>query len=337
VTRLALALLVCVVGCEREQKPEDTQVAPSELELDLGAVRVALVDGLEAAVRDPAVAAQLGLAARFESPEVEAALERLLARVTADPELDRIADAFFLSLQDSPAMRAALLEHARQNPEFIGDDLGALRDSFVADVERRLTREEIAVLLERHLRLALHRSDEVLAQAWVSEAGGASALASAVLVRLEDPELRAGLAQLLGQSDLQSVLVRRFADPKRAAELLLGTAPMLGSPDGLAKIVDHERTSALLALMLGRALQDEQVRVRCEELFAMALAAEFDASAFAQGLSRLLDEPAISREASAFASAVARETVVQEIVKREVDAALGNPEQFDELLTRALD
>lgn len=339
--RLAFAsLLVCAVGCEREPKPEPVQ---QEVELDLGAIRVGVVDGLEAAIRDPAVAQQLGLAARLDTPEIEPALERLLARVTADPELGRTADAFFLALQDSPAMRAALLEHVRQHPELTSmsqagsdADLGALRDSFVADVEQRLTREELAVLLERDLRLAVRSSDDALAQVWVSEAGGGSAVAAAVLARLEDPGFRVELEQWLGREGLRSVLVRRFADPKRAAELLLGIAPMLASSQGVIEILDHPRTAQLLAGALGRVLADEQVRSRCEELFALALAPELDASAFTRVLSQLLDEPALSREATALSRAVAREPATRGVVVSEVEAIAGQPE-FDALLLRMLD
>jgi hypothetical protein len=324
VSRIAvsLALLVWgigyVLGCERESKPEHAPVASSEVELDLGAVRVSVVDGLEAAVRDPAVAQQLGLAARFESPEVEPALERLLARATSDAELARIGDAFFLALQDSPAMRAALLEHARQNPELVDTDLAALRNSFVADVERRLTRDELAAALEQHLRAMLRRNDEALAQAWMLEAGGASGLAAAVLARLQVPQLRSKLAEWLGREGLQSVLVRHFADPKRATQLLLALAPTLLSAQALVEILDHPRTAELLAGALGRALQDEQVRVRCEGLFALALAPELDATAFTQELARLLDEPAVTREAAALASAVARGQRAREVGARDL-------------------
>jgi hypothetical protein len=341
---VALALLTaCAVGCEREPKLEAAEVTQtsgvaSEVELDLGAIRVSIVDGLEAAVRDPAVAQQLGLAARLETPEAEAALERLLARATADPELNRIADEFFRALQDSPAMRAALLEHARQNPEFVASDLGALRETFVADVERRLTREELAVLLEQQLHVALRDSDELLAEAWLSEAGGASALATVVLARLEHPEFRGKLVEWLGRDGLQSVLVRRFADPKRATELLLGVAPTLVSAQGLVEILDHQTTAQLLASALGRSLQDEQIRIHCEELFALALAAEFDASAFTQVLSKLSSTAALSREAAALLSAVAREPVTRAVVEREIEGIAGQGQaNFDALLLQTLD
>jgi hypothetical protein len=330
---LALALLVCVTGCERDATPEQAPALPSEVVLDLGAIRVGIVDGLEAAVLDPAVAQQFGLAAKLETPEVDAARERLLARVTADPELERIADAFFLALRDSPAMRAALLEHAREHPELVDADLVALRESFVADIEHRLTREQLAAALEQQLRAALRDSDETLAQVWISEAGGASALAAAVLLRLEDPEFRDKLGAWLGREDLQSVLVRRFADPKRAAELLLGVAPMLVSSDTLVEILDHERTAELLALSLGRALQDEQVRMRCEQLFTLALAPELDAVAFSQELSRSLNEPVLLREATAFASAVARE----EYSRRAVSTEVARLSELDALLLQTLD
>lgn len=317
--RLVLALLALLaLGCEQESAPKDIWAAQAEAPLDPGAIRVAIVDGLEAAGRDPAVAQQLDVAARLESPEVAAAIERLLARATADGELNRIADAFFLELQDSPAMRAALLEHARQHPELVDSDLGALRDSFVADVERRLTREALAELLERQLRMAVRDSDLVLAKAWISEAGGASAVADRVVARIGDPDVRAQLATLLGRDNLQAVLVRRFADPSRAARLLLGLVPAPGSSAMLVAILDHERTAALLAAALGRALQDEQVRSQCEELFALALAPELDAPAFTQALARLLDDPTLRLEATTFTLAVAREPFTRQAIVAEV-------------------
>jgi hypothetical protein len=336
VNRSALALLaVLALGCERDPKPEVAEVArrEAEPELDLGAIRVSIVDGLESAVQDPGIAQQLGPAARLESPEVVAAIERLLARATANPELVRIADEFFIALQDSPAMRATLLEHARQHPELVDSDLSALRETFVADVERRLTRPELAELLETQLRVAVRDSDTVLANAWISEAGGASALAGRVLSRIEDPEFRAQLSTLLGRDNLESVLVRRFADPTRAARLLLGLAPTPISQDTLVQILDHERTAQLLAATVGRALQAKQVRLQCEELFALALAAELNPSAFTQALATLLDDPTLRSEAATFTSAVAREAFSRHAVSAEV----ARLPELDALLLQTLD
>lgn len=330
----ALALLASLtLGCERESAPKDAWAAQPEAALDLGAIRVGIVDGLEAAAQDPGIAQQFGIAERFESPEVEAAIERLLARVLADPELVRSADDFFVALQDSPAMRAALLEHARQHPELVDPDLSALRETFVADVERRLTREALAELLERQLRVAVRDSDTVLAKAWVSEAGGGPALADLVLARVGDPEFRAQLSTLLGRDNLQAVLVRRFADPTRAARFMLGLTPSPVSQATLAAILDHERTASLLGGALARALQAEQVRSRCEELFALALAPELDAPSFTQALARLLDDPTLRSEATAFTSAVAREA----FARRAVWAEVARLSELDALLLQTLD
>jgi hypothetical protein len=335
VTRLGLALLlsICAVACEREAKPE---VAQTEAELDLGAIRVSIVDGLEAAVSDPATAQALELTVWLETAEAKAALERMLARVTANPELGRRADAFFLALQDSPAMRAALLEHTRKHPELVDSDLGALRESFIAEVEQRLTREELAVLLERQLRVALSRADVPLAQAWISEAGGASALAAAVLTRLEDPAFRSQLEQLLGREDLQNVLVRRFAAPKRAAALLFSFVPAWASSQAMIEVLDHPHTAKLFAVALGRLLEDEQVRTYCEELFAMAIAPQLDTLGFTRALLQLLVEPAVSREASALLGALARDPVVRGAVTKQVEELSGRSE-FDAVLLQALD
>lgn len=309
-TRFVLALLVAsVIGCNREPAPERQKAESTDPELDLGAVRVAIVDGLEAAAQGQ----HRMFAGRLASFEVAPAFERLLARATADPELGRIADEFFAALQDSPAMRAALLEHARQNPEFIGDDLSALRETFIADVERRLTREELVHLLETQLRKSVERSDQALAQAWVTEAGFGSAVADDVVARLEDSEFRATVSKLAGR-DLQPVLVRRFSDPRRAARWLL----VPPSFEALIAIVDHERTAQLLAESLGRLLADKSVRERCEELFALALAGELDVPAFEDALARLFDEPALVREATAFLSAVAREEHTRQVVAGDI-------------------
>ena len=331
-TRFVLALLAALaIGCEREPPPEPLRAASSEADLDPGAIRVAIVDGLEAAARDPGITQQLSATTRLDTPEVVAAIERLLARTTADPELARIADDFFVALQDSPALRAALLEHARQNPEFVDSDLSALRETFMADVERRLTREELAELLEQQMRLAVRDSDSVLAQAWASEAGGAAALAGRVIARIEDPEFRAKLSSLLGRDELQAVLVRRFADPTRAARLLVRLDPI--STQTLIEILDHERTAQLLAGALGRALQTERVRQRCEELFALALATEFDATPFTNELALLLDDPTLSQEAITFANAIARE----EPSRRAVSAEVARISDLDALLLQTLE
>lgn len=323
--RFVLALLAGVaIGCGRENQPEAASTESSEPKLDVGAIRVAIVDGLEAAARDPSIAGQLGLAAQLETPDVVAAVERLLARAANDPELARAADEFFAALQDSPAMRAALLEHARQNPEFIGADLSPLRETFKAEVERRLTREQLVELLEQQLRIAVRERDEALAQAWLFEAGAGSALAGRVLERLDDPRFRSELSTLLGR-DLQAVLERRFSDPKRAARLLLDLPAI--SPNVVIEILDHERTASLLAAALARALRDPSVRERCEALFALALAAELDAPAFTQTLERLLDEPALAREVATFTTAVARENfsrqaITAELARLDLDAQI---------------
>jgi hypothetical protein len=334
--RFALALLAAAaIGCERQSLSDAAgQAEQSEPSLDRGAIRVALVDGIEAAVRDPALAQQLELSQPFEHENVQAAVERLLARATTDPELARIADDFFVSLQDSSAMRTALLEHARQNPEFVASDLTALRETFIADVEQRLTRGEIAEALESQLRASIRASDSLLAEVWASEAGGASLVAERVLARLDDPEFRTKVYGYTGRDDPQSVLVRRFADEKRALHLLTAVLPM--STQALVDILDHERTAALLAESLGRALRDPAVRERCEELFGLALAAELDAPTFRRALSQLLEEPALAREAAAFASALAREEHVERALSPEIERRT-KAAPFDAAIERALD
>jgi hypothetical protein len=324
---LAIVLLATsVVGCEQQPPPDRQKDASQKLEPDR--LRAALVDGLEAATRDPATASQLGFHEQLADHQVEAAFERLLARATADPVLERIADGFFVTLQAKPAMREALIEHARQNPEFVDSDLGALRETFIASVEARLTRDEVAKLLSMQWHMVLVRSDQALAKAWAKEAGGASALADRVVAKLDREEVRVMVSAFVGSDNPQLALAKRFVEPSYGTRLLrdLSTMTQLGrtskvplAPEVLVEILDHERTATLLAGSLARMLSEEPVRQRCEALFALALAAEFDASAFEQELAQLLEEPAVAREAAAFLSAVASEEFARNAVAKEIE------------------
>jgi hypothetical protein len=137
---------------------------------------------------------------------------------------------------------------------------------------------------------------------------------------------------------VQARLERRLADPARAAQLLIAMQPALASKAGLntlAQIVQHERTAERLAAALARTLADEQLRERCEQLFALALAPSFDEAAVARALEELLGEPAITREAAALLGAIAREPAVRVHVEQLCAQFTGQP-QFDEQLLAAL-
>jgi hypothetical protein len=319
--RLGSALLgsmLACVGCSREPNPDADAGSSSAVTLDLGALRASAVDGLELAASDPAIARALGLSAQLEAPTSQAAIERLLARLTADPELTRASDQLFIRLQDSPAMRAALVAYAQATNE---SDLAALSEGFSSHVVAQLTRPELAALLERELREQLRASDPALARAFVVEAGGASAIAAGIVSLIQDPSFEPKLRERLGRDPaaVQARLERRLADPTRAGKILIAIHPHLGSESGLtalAQILDHERTAELAAAAMARALADPQLRERCEQLFALALAPEFDAAAFTRALDDLLTESAVTREAAALLSALAREPAVRAHVER---------------------
>lgn len=319
-----------LLACERTPEPQPR--ADVQAELDAGALRASAVDGLEAAAKDPVIASKLGLAAALEQPDVEVAIERMLARVGADPTLSGAADRFFAEVQEGPAMRATLAEFARANPEL---DLTALTEDFVAHVDERLTRAGIAEALERVLRSELRSADAALAQALIVEAGGGEALASAIVASFA--ERRTELEQRLGKdpSALQERLERRLAEPGRVGYLVASLGEQARSAVGVAAIVeilDHEATATVLAAALARALDDAAVRERCEELFGLALAEELDVRAFERELRRLLDEPAVVREAAAVLDAVAREPVVRERVASLAEALTKAPGFGDRLL-----
>lgn len=221
-----------------------------------------------------------------------------------------------------------------------GLDLGGIRAGFVGHVDRRLTRPELAGLLEGELRAQLRAGDAVLARVWVAEAGGAATIAAALIGRLEDPGLEAALGERLGREGeaVQARLERRLADPARAGQLLVGLAPILDSQAGaqsLVEILDHPRSAELLAAALTRALAEASVRARCEQLFALALAPSFEAAAFERELEALAAEAVVERELAALLSAIAREPAAREAVAalaRRFVARAG----FDELLLAAL-
>ncbi|WP_106395190.1 hypothetical protein [Enhygromyxa salina] len=335
-----MVLVALALGaCERGPKPGgEAQAGERDPGLDLGGVRASAVDGLEAAARDPAVASSLGLAARLEDPAVEAAVARLLARVAKDPELARASEQLFARLEHSAATRAALVDYARQNPEL---DVAAISEGFVGFVDERLTRPELAARLEQGLRAELRATDVVLAPVLIAEAGGAATIAEGVVARLEDPSFEASARERLGRESqaLQARLERRLADPARAGELLVGLRATLASEAAalaLAEIIDLERSAELLAEALTRALADEQVRARSEQLFTLALVQPFDALAFDDALRALLAEPVVALEAAALLSALAREPAVRTRVAR-LSALYVDQAGFDAQLLDALD
>src|SRR5690606_12469722 len=253
---------------------------------------------------------------------------------SADPTLSAAADRLFAEVQEGPAMRAALAEFARQNPEL---DLTALTEGFVAHVDERLTRIAIAEAIESVLRVELRSADPALARALMVEAEGAQVLGSAIVASVAEPELRAELERRLGKDPaaLQQRLARRLAEPGRLEQLVAALGEQARSTAGIAAVVeilDHPTTATLLAGALARALDDAAVRERCEQLFDLALAEELDVVAFERELRRLLDEPAVVREAAALLAAVAREPLVRERVASLATAITGAPGFADRLL-----
>ena len=336
------ALLLVLASCSREaESGGGGQAAPAH-ELDVGAVRAAAIDGLEAAAEDPVRVRELGLADALAGPavgpELSEAIERLLARLGQDPQLEAASDRFFTAVQDGPALRASLAAYARANPEL---DLSELTTGFVAHVDERLTRPAIAEAVSATLRAEVRDADAALAKAVVVEAELAELLAEAMLVRLGDPEVETSLAQRLGQdrATLEARLIERFAEPRRAGFALEALGEALGSEAGtlvLVTIVDHEQTATLVAEALTRALDDAAVRERGEALFALALADELDAKAFERELGELLAEPAVAREATVLLTSLARAKFVREQLAALVAVVVVQPE-FGQRLVAALD
>ncbi|KIG17279.1 hypothetical protein DB30_03462 [Enhygromyxa salina] len=343
--RVAVCVALACCSCERDRQPSpDTRASVATHEaliLDPGAVRASVVDGLELAAGDPVLARGLGLAALLEHPTSQAAIERLLARVAADPELTRTADQLFVTLQASPAMRSALVDYAREHPEL---DVAALGEGLVSHVNARLTRPELATLLEAKLKSQLRATDPALARAFVGDAGGGSAIAKGVVARLEDPSFATQLRARLGRDPaaVQTRLERRLADPGRVGPMLLalnredGELASAAGLDAFAQILDHERTAELLAAGLARMLTDAQLRERCQALFALALAPSFDEAAFGRALDELLGEPALVSEAIALLAALAREPEVRAHVEQ-LCVRFTNHPGFEGLLLAALD
>lgn len=325
-TRLVICLVAFVaIACERDGRSQAQEAAEARAELDAGALRASAIEGLEAAARDPVIASKLALAATLERPDLEVAVERMLARVSADPKLGAVADQLFADVQDSPAMRATLAELARANPEL---DLSALTEAFVAQVDERLTRPELAEVIEASLRARVRGSDAVLAEALIVETGAAELLATAIIVSFADAKVRAALERQLGKdvADLQERLGKRLAEPRRVGHLVEALGERLRSEAAIADwvaIVDHETTAELLAAALARMLADAAVRDRCEALFGLALAQELDLRAFERELRALLNEDAVSREVEALLFALAREEFVRERVAGMVAELVG--------------
>lgn len=301
-TRLVAVALVLVLGwgCERgrEATPR-ADASPSPTVIDRQTLEPLLVRGLDAAVEDRAIAEQLDVAGALASAPVSEALERSLARVVADRDVQLIADRLLTELQDSPAMRAALVEYAKANPSL---DVAALQAGFVGHVEQRLTRVELAEQLELALRLELRATNLALAQALLIDAHGDATLARLLGERFAQQPYAADFADGLqiDRTELHARLTTRASEPRHAGELLLALGEHLRTPVGqrqLAALVDDERFAALLGAALSRLLLDDDIRARCKTLFALALAPAFDPAAFARELSELLDEPVVTDEA----------------------------------------
>ncbi|NVB40191.1 hypothetical protein G6O69_20255 [Pseudenhygromyxa sp. WMMC2535] len=333
-TACALALAWLVACQASEDSPRERSV-PTRPALDRGAARAAAVDGLEAAAEQAEVEA--ALARCFESLLGEAAIleasERALARVAEDPELAAEADDFFAALQDSPAMRAALVDYARA-----AQGEGITSAGLIAFVDARLTRPELTALLRRTLTAALADAGPALGHALLIEADGAEALAEVVTSHLDDPEFSRRLGERLGDDPQR--LARRLGDPERGATLLVDFAAVLAeAPTGhatIAAILDAQTSAALSAASLRRLLRDDTFIAASRELFALALAAQIDARALEAAIDALLALPALRREAAALLAALARSEVARGQVSSFVQR-YGERETIDPLLLDALD
>ena len=169
------------------------------------------------------------------------------------------------------------------------------------------------------------------------EAGGAELLGSAIVISFANGNVRAELERRLGKDPiaLQQRLERHLAEPGRVGYLVAQLGEQARSDAGLlaiAQILDHEATAQQLAGALARALDDAEVRERCEGLFELALAEELDVVAFERELLELLDEPAVVREAGALLDAVAREQFVRERVASLASAVAKAPGFADRVL-----
>jgi hypothetical protein len=322
------------LACKREQPEVQTQ---AQAALDPGALRASAVDGLEAAAKQARIASSLGLTAALEHDEIEVALERLLARLGADPQASAAADRLFAEVQEGPAMRAALADYARANPEL---ELGELTEGFVGYIDERLTRPEIAATIESTLKAALRDAEPAVAKALIVDAGATERLAAAIVASLAEPQIHAELERRLGKDPaaLQQRLERRLADAERVGELLVALGEAARSPAGLAllaEILDHEIMATQLAAALARTLADLSVRTRAEALFGLALAEELDLRGFERALGELLDEPVVAREAAGLLAALAREEFVRERVAALVGLLVDGP-GFGDLLLAAV-
>lgn len=338
----ALALVVLALGCSQskdaaDHRPEDREHKAEPDAVDGAALRAAAVDGLEAAVDAPEVARAFERS--FETivvePVVVEASERMLARVGADEATDRAADGFFAQLQDSEAVRAALVAYARENPDL---DTAALAEGFVAYVDVRLTRPELAEALRRTLEGELASVGGALGRALMVEAGGAEALADVYTLHFAEGPFSNQLRERAG--DDAHRLESRLADGERQAALVLDFAGVLAdAPTGhdlIAGILDDPATADAVADGLRHLMRDDAFRAATGDLLELALADEPDLRAFERALDELLRSPAVVREAAALLGTVARSESSRELVASFV-LRYGERESVDALLLECLD
>ncbi|MCA9702002.1 MAG: hypothetical protein KC431_31055, partial [Myxococcales bacterium] len=336
---LALTLAGCRSGSEQaatgEQQPREAAgahvAAPSA-----AALRAAVLDGLEGARDDPELtrAFARGFETILAEDAVVEASARMLARVGDDPALGPAADGFFMELQGSEAMRAALRDYAEENPEL---DAAALAEGFVSHVDARLTRPELALLLRRELEQELSQVGGTLGRALLAEGGGLEALADVVVLRLEAGSL-ATLQERLG-GDRQR-LERHLAEPERALEILLDVVRVLvDAPAGhqlIADILDDEASAALVADGLRRLLADEAVAAGLRELVGLCLAEPVDRPAVIAALGALLELDAVREEAAASLAALARQPTTRERIADYL-RRYGEREQLADVVLEAYD
>ena len=285
-----------------------------EASVDLGALRASAVDGLEAALRDPALRHSFDLAWALESPELASAGAQLFTRAQQTPALEQAVAQLVAALQDGAIMRARLVEYAQANPELGASELS---EGFAAHISERITRPEVVAQLQAALALAARELGPEVALVCIHDAGGGALLAAQGVAQLDRPALRAQLDERVGR-DLgaaQARLERRLSDPRRAAGLLTAFALYLSSEAGLPRVVallDAPHSAQSLGEGVARLLADPQVREGLERLFGRASEAEFDDLAAKRALEALLAQPLVNEQARLWLVRVARDPVTRE-------------------------
>jgi hypothetical protein len=170
------------------------------------------------------------------------------------------------------------------------------------------------------------------------EGRGVDGLAEVLVERLYAPGFASELEARLGDDPKR--LERRLGASERQADLLLDFATVLGDSQAgaelLAAVLDDPRTSKAFVEALERVLDDEEFLAATRELFALALAEDFDAEQFALEFAELLTLPVVEREAAALLASVARGEPTRAALADYL-VRYGKREQLDGVILDALD